>query len=93
MKTTLHKTPQGFVLTSDENIDYSIGTNYFNNVEKCFGKIIDDIHLYKIKTDSRFEKIIAQQPQLDFSDLKPEEQKRIGWFDFEKLAEEILNNC
>jgi hypothetical protein len=61
---TLHKTPQGFVLTSDEDITKQLG---FDNY-----------------------RIIAQQDQLILSDLKPEEQQEIGWYDVEKWVEEEI---
>ena len=39
-----------------------------------------------IKEEDWFYKVIAQQVQIDFSALSGKEQKKIGWFDVEKLA-------
>jgi len=84
---TLHKLPQGFIITSDEMIKeeskfldnktiFTCRNTFENGVED------DDGLLHNIKC----KKIIAQQPQIIFSSLKEEEQVRIGWFDVEKLT-------
>jgi hypothetical protein len=82
---TLHKLPEGFIITSDEEIkDYD---NVLDNVkriwikmEPCFVKVAKENHYGKSF------KIIAQQDQIEFSSLKEEEQKEIGWYDIEKIC-------
>ena len=68
MKTTLHKLPSGFIITSDEQIkegDYMF-----------FDGII--LKLEKNESPKNRLKVIAQQDQIDFSSLLEEEQKKIG---------------
>jgi hypothetical protein len=80
-KFTLYKTQKGFIVTSDE-------------VPKDGELILPDsriIATYRemYKGDEPLKcwlKVIAQQEQIDFSLLKEEEQKKIGWFDVEKLS-------
>ena len=79
MKPTfeLHKLPEGFIVTSDEEI-------------KEYDKILclEDMKI-DYATDrtnhhrNLFLKVIAQQDQIDLSGLLEEEQKKIGWFDVE----------
>jgi len=73
---TLHKLPQGYVLTSDEEIK-----------ERFEGYLLDDEGFIRhgmsdIKALLSFngKKVIAQN--FDFFSLSPEEQKEIGWFDW-----------
>jgi hypothetical protein len=73
---TLHKLPEGFIVTSDELIkdrDFTLSPtdNKVFQMHKVFVSV--DIENYK--------KVIAQQDQINFSGLSEEEQKRIGWFD------------
>jgi len=84
---TLHKLPEGFIVTSNEEIKKDelpceVLDLYTNKIwvyrTSEFGSNASDY----------FIKIIAQQPQIIFSSLKEEEQVRIGWFDVEKLAED-----
>jgi len=78
MKTYLHKLPEGFILTSDEtpkNFDWVIDDN-------CTGAWQLQI---QPETDlSKYEKVIAQQHQLDLSTLP----KQIELFDVEKLTKQ-----
>lgn len=80
---TLYKLPERFILTSDEWItnDY-VGlyySKYYNSIKESKGISIGH---------SSDVKIIAQQDQIDFSSLSEEEQKEIGYFDVNKLAEQ-----
>lgn len=84
----LHKLPkEGFIITSDEEIN------------------LKDKYLYsdqtKINTRLRqnpnaeypypeYKKVIAQQDQIDFTFLSEEDQKKIGWYNIEQLAHEVL---
>jgi hypothetical protein len=72
---TLHKLPEGFIVTSDEtpnNFDWVIDNDCKNSWQLQI----------QPQTDlSKYKKVIAQQDQIDFSGLKEEEQKQIGWFD------------
>lgn len=78
---TLHKLPQGFVVTSDEDIlDEDL---QFSERQSIFSK--NNVPYGDTK------KVIAQQDQIDFSALSEEEQKRIGWFDVEKEAMSYLD--
>jgi hypothetical protein len=91
---TLHKLPQGFIITSDEMVKeeskfldnktiFTCRNTFENGVED------DDGLLHNIKC----KKIIAQQPQIIFSSLKEEEQKEIGWFDTFKLFNQVDGSC
>jgi hypothetical protein len=84
-KYTLHKLQQGFVITSDEETKrgrfYCFRTKSFfdddgQDVNCCMGDV----------------KVIAQQDQIDFSALSEEEQKKIEWFDVDKLFDNIFPN-
>jgi hypothetical protein len=71
----LHKLPEGFIVTSDEEIkenDYVI--------EDIGGTIYGPIDRESIVENPK--KVIVQQDQIDFSALLEEEQKKIGWFDY-----------
>jgi hypothetical protein len=78
MKTHLHKLPEGFVLTSDETPNKGYDGYYFLD-----GKLF---HTSKVLLQTGCKEVIAQQHQLGFSELSLEDQKKIGWFDVEKLA-------
>ncbi len=87
MKTHLHKTPEGFVLTSDEEIQE--GDLYWCNqkgkgIDVGYGQPSQALVISEKRIDmftcEHCIKILVQQPQLDFSDLKPEEHKEIGLF-------------
>jgi hypothetical protein len=78
-KYTLHKLPEGFIVTSDETLNEGntiININNFEIVENWQGHGSTDW----------WRKVIAQQNHIDFSGLSEEEQKKIGWFDVEKLS-------
>ena len=94
---TLHKLPQGFIITS--------GDDFHNNnlVPNDFAyhrgtKEVLQVISKNNETGSwlcndgtnrdcyKLFKVIAQQDQIDFSVLKEEEQKEIGWFDVENFA-------
>jgi hypothetical protein len=84
MNYTLHKLYIGFIITSDEKIKE--GDLVLNSLN-CIQSFLKDYN------DINAEKVIAQKPNIIFSDLTEDEQKRIGWFDVEKLAlEEIPFN-
>jgi hypothetical protein len=78
----LHKLPEGFVVTSDE-IPHK-GDIVINNLDNLIGKSTRELNQGEIK-DKEYSKVIAQQDQIIFN-LSEEEQKKIGWFDVEKLA-------
>jgi hypothetical protein len=98
---TLHKLPkEGFIITSDEEIEKN-DLIWYNNT---LGKLIfaqDDLGQgYEIQIGEGVSypiydplnivrKVIAQQQQIDFSELTEEEQKEIEWLDLEKLAFEF----
>jgi hypothetical protein len=91
---TLHKLPEGFIVTSDKllkdgTLFYNPPTNYFGKTIRKEGNFwvcenMEGFHLL-----SQALKVIAQQEQIDFSGLSEDEQKKIGWFDVEKLALEF----
>jgi hypothetical protein len=94
MKPTfeLHKLPEGFIVTSDEKTLSQNGDKYLGHPEynKVFTWNMKGIHEGK---SVWINKVIAQQDQIDFSGLSEEKQKKIGWFDVEKLAElETITN-
>jgi hypothetical protein len=73
---TLHKLPEGFIITSsevifDEDLQFSERQCIFSKGDVPYGDT---------------KKVIAQQDQIDFSSLSEEQQREIGWFDVEKLA-------
>jgi hypothetical protein len=81
---TLHKLPEGFIITSDEKpikgdlcFDMEGNPGHKNQlyIVKCL-RTSDDSYWVK-----HSKKLIAQQDQIDFSNLTEEEQKEIGWFD------------
>lgn len=94
---TLHKLPEGFIVTSEETpkgSDLIIWTG--NTVEHFpkqgtpqikYGCTVESVN-YSGTTHKDWKKVIAQQDQIDFSSLSEKEQKEIGWFDVEKLAKE-----
>jgi len=103
MQLTLHKLPEGFIVTSDEKI--KIGNKVYpktqnihsgNTISTClsFGQNCWSEHIITELTDekgyhpSHLRKVLTQQDQIDFSALKEEEQKEIGWFDVEKIQKE-----
>lgn len=96
MKYTLHKLEEGFIITSDEDIRE--GDNYIcissMYVKKCIKKDNNKtcfwVEDYLGNNDQlKFSfKVIAQQDQINFSALSEEEQKKIGWFDVNKIARE-----
>jgi hypothetical protein len=76
---TLHKLPEGFIVTSDEILNEGntiININNFEIVENWQGHGSTDW----------WKKVIAQQDQIDFSGLSEEEQKEIGWVDWLRIA-------
>jgi len=81
---TLHKLPEGFVVTSDQKdtIGYlPVVLTRFNELEET----ADGYDVYDhIQNGSKI--VIALPDQIDFSSLSPEIQKEIGWFDVDKLA-------
>lgn len=82
MKTHLHKLPEGFIITSDDDLAENI---------LCYdvklGLFISS-HNFNSYNTNLCKRVIAQQDQIDFSSLSEEEQKKISWFDVEKLAED-----
>ncbi len=88
MKTTLHELPEGFIVTSDEVP--KIGDKYFDTSDKESLNPIFERSM-QIGYYDNCLKVIAQQDQIDFSALKEEEQKKIGWFDIEKEAMSYLD--
>lgn len=86
---TLYKLPEGFIVTSDEEIkegDINVPSDVttfkdFSITSK------DDLPILNEKNFG-YKKVIAQQNQLDFSSLKEEQQKKIGWFDVEKFKKQ-----
>jgi hypothetical protein len=87
---TLHKLPEGFIVTSDEGSKKGELT-IFPSTEN--GRIVK-LNTPKI-AESNYAangiynlKVLTQQDQIDFSALKEEEQKEIGWFDVEKIQKE-----
>jgi hypothetical protein len=89
MKYTLHKLPEGFIITSDETLQ--IG-------DLCYGEDINKkgfpINIHEAGSHDLYNKrpkMVAQQNQIDFSALSEEEQKNIGWFDVISLGEDATN--
>ena len=75
---TLHKLPEGFIVTSDEKLEINDIVYSMDGIHEWFGLVLT--------TEPLPLKVIAQQDQIDFSALTEEEQKEIGYFNVEKLA-------
>jgi hypothetical protein len=97
MKHTLHKTKTGFIVTNDvtPTFDNDIlvnGKTYNNAICKyrpspCPPPYVSNLDISK--------KLIAQEPQLNFSDLKEDDCKKVGWYDIESFAKKsrtFINN-
>jgi hypothetical protein len=78
---TLHKLPQGFIITSDEDIN--IGEQYLDDSNFIRRSVTGEGEYWRARNN--YKKVIAQQDQIDFSFLSEDEQKKIGWFDVDKL--------
>lgn len=86
---TLHKLPEGFIVTSNEEI--LPNTLYMNNgvlftSDSVYNEGNNPNNSNPRVTNHNF-KVVAQQEQIDFSALSEEGQKEIGWFDVEGLAD------
>ena len=85
MNYTLYKLETGFIVVSDEKP--KVG-------EEIFYKNGDSHHLacYQSYFDKYdwCKKLIAQEPNIIFSDLKEDEQKKIGWFDVKSKVKEYV---
>jgi hypothetical protein len=79
---TLHKLPEGFIVTSDEKPE--IGELYIDDTNLIRRSVMGSGTYWANR--NRYQKVIAQQDQIDFSALTEEEQKEIGWWDVEKLT-------
>jgi hypothetical protein len=94
---TLHKIPEGFLVTSNEGLKIGDTCTSDKNIIDA-GYIHSEWTIFKISTQKHLDilksclKVIAEQDQIDFSSLSGEEQKEIGYFDVEKLAEEEVEN-
>jgi hypothetical protein len=93
---TLHKLPEGFIITSDEKpikgdlcFDLEGNPGHKNQlyIVKCL-RTSDDSYWVK-----HSKKLIAQQDQIDFSNLTEEEQKEIGWIEPKSWNIEIETEC
>jgi hypothetical protein len=80
MKTHLHKLSEGFIITSDEEIEEY--DRVFDVVDGNLDYATDRTNYHK----HIYSKVIAQQDRIDFSSLSIDEQKEIGWFDVVKLG-------
>ena len=80
----LHKLPkEGFIITSDEEIkEGDLQWFPFNNNIKTASEE-QGIH-------PDCKKVVAQQDQIDFTFLSEEDQKKIGWYNIEQFAHEVL---
>jgi hypothetical protein len=81
---TLHKLPEGFIVTSDEKPE--IGELYLDDTNSVRRSVMGSGTYWGNRNSYR--KVIAQQDQIDLSTLSEEEQKKIGWFDVEKIQKE-----
>lgn len=80
-KYTLHKLPQGFVITSNEEPYNNDLCLYSNQEIMPFDGKQGEVWNYEL-----CKKIIVEQNNIDFSSLSEEEQKIIGYFDIEEYA-------
>jgi hypothetical protein len=79
----LHKLKEeGFIVTSDEQPFPN--EKVLSTVTNIVTTFTDPRHF----SEGTYFKVIAQQDQIDFSALSEGDQKKIGWIDVEKLANE-----
>jgi hypothetical protein len=83
---TLHKLPEGFIVTSDEKPE--IGELYIDDTNLVRRSVMGSGTYWDNRNSYR--KIIAQQDQIDFSALTEKEQKKIGWFDIDSFIKEQM---
>jgi hypothetical protein len=87
MQLTLHKLPEGFIVTSDEKVEK--GDSFYNAIDEWVYHNAVGWEILNRHTNSEEDidfKLIAQQDQIDFSEDIPEEKLReIGWFDINNL--------
>ncbi len=97
IKYTLHKLPEGFIITSDElskGSDLIMWTG--DTIEHFpkqgipnikYGCVVESVN-YSGTTNGKWKKVIAQQDQIDFSYLDILSQQRVGYFniDYTKLC-------
>jgi len=75
----LHKLPEGFIITSNQQpVNGLYLDTYINKVKNTNGAE------YEINEITK--QVIAQQDQIDFSNLTEKEQGEIGWFDVERIC-------
>jgi len=94
MNYTLHKLETGFIVVSDEKI--KVGDTCISDKNIIdIGKIHNQWTMFKPSTQEHLnilkscKKVIAQEPNIIFSDLKEEEQRRIGWFDVDFIVKDV----
>lgn len=85
---TLHKLPEGFIITSDEEIKEGDEFIDLRDKENLYE---EDIYTAGLGGSTEFankigQKVITQQDQIDFSFLSEEEQIEIGWYDWLRIA-------
>jgi hypothetical protein len=110
MELTLYKLSEKFLITSNNNLITSNEKNkievndpflHITNADYSFHICIDRPAKQSVIGDNGIDyflgnckKVIAQQDQIDFSALKLEDQKEIGWFDFLQLGNiDYIKGC
>jgi hypothetical protein len=91
MEFTLHKLPDGVIITSDEKIRepgkiYSVKWNRIYIGNEVTGNTVDMTDGFLLIDKDICKKVIAQEDEINFSALSEKKLKRIGWFDVEKLS-------
>jgi len=82
----LHKLPEGFIITSNQQpVNGLYLDTYINKVKNTNGAE------YGINEITK--QVIAQQNQIDFSNLTEEEQEEIGWIEPKSWNIEIETEC
>jgi hypothetical protein len=82
----LHKTPEGYIVTSNEDIQ--IGEKYIDDTNYIRRSITGEGEYWRVRNNYR--KVIEKL--IDLSTLSQPEQDKICWFDVEGLAEEYRLN-
>lgn len=89
MKLTLHKLPEGYIITSDEL--FEIGDPLYDFRDNVYRTCKQSHFPNGLRVlDEWTKKVIAIKNQIDFSALSEEEQREIGWFDVKKLAKQEI---
>jgi hypothetical protein len=89
MNYTLHKLPSKFIITSDEKIqEGDLMLSHSKTICRAGNSTL--VNMTSID-NTKCQKVIAEEEQINFSRLSEEVCKKIGWFDVHKIAWDITD--